>query len=303
MPMARLRVLDNRFQADVWTEALTADNIPFLLRTYTDTAYDGLFVTQKGYASLFVDEEHLERARELDRQLASTVEATGCDTAGLAARIENTLLDAKATPDELDRFLDQCLAAGVVGACVSPWMVERAAARLAGSPVMVVGVVGFPLGTQTRRAKVQEALELAHAGAAELDMVLNRGLVLAGRLAVAVAEVDEVCRAAAPAAVKVILEVSELGPESAAAVAEALAASRAAFLKTGTGFFGPATPADVALLKEACGGALGVKAAGGIRTLDQAVELLEAGADRLGTSAGAAILAEAAARWPDCREV
>ena len=216
----------------------------------------------------------------------------------LARYLEHTLLAPEANQDDLEEFLEQCLAMGCVGACVSPWMTPRAVEVLEGSPVTVVSVVGFPLGTATGRAKLQEALELASAGAAELDIVLNRGLVFSGQLAKAVDEAAEIAQAIRPALLKVILETSELGTEHTAAVARALAASGAAFLKTGSGFYGGATGDDVALLAEN-GGGLVVKAAGGIKTLDQALGLIEAGAGRLGTSSGWDIFQESQERWPD----
>ncbi|MCB2186843.1 MAG: deoxyribose-phosphate aldolase [Deltaproteobacteria bacterium] len=292
MAMVRLKELDNRFEADVWSDVLTQEGIAFRIRSYMDTAYDGLFVSQKGYATLFVEEEDLPRAQALEREMAAGQDAALSEAGELARALEHTLLDPEAGVSELAAHLAQCRELGVVGACVSPWMVSQAAQVLEGSGILVVSVVGFPLGTATGRAKLQEALDLAREGAHELDLVLNRGLVRSGRLDQAVAEVAEVAAAVAPRPLKVILETSRLGPDLTRLVAAALAESGAAFLKTGSGYFGAATPADVALLREAAP-ELPVKAAGGIRDLAGARALLEAGATRLGSSAGAAILAQA----------
>lgn len=297
MAMVKLRVLDNRFQADVWTQALEAEGIALRVRSFMDTAYDGLYVSQKGWGVIYVEEEDLARAQELDQALSQQTFEDVASAADLARRLEHTLLAPEAGPAELERHLDQCRQMNCAAACVSPWLVERAAQALAGSTVAVCSVVGFPLGTSTGRTKLNEALELATAGAQELDLVLNRGLVLAGRLEEAAAEVAAVAAAVRPALTKVILETSALGPELSEQAARALATSGAAYLKTGSGYFGPATAEEVAILAEA-GGGLGVKAAGGIKTLDQALALIQAGAARLGTSSGWAIFRQAQERWP-----
>ncbi|RJX31803.1 MAG: deoxyribose-phosphate aldolase [Desulfarculus sp.] len=297
MSMVKLRVLDNRFQADVWTQALEAEGIAHRVRSFMDTAYDGLYVSQKGWGVLYVEEEDLARAQALDQALSQHTPGEVASAADLARRLEHTLLAPEAGPEDLARHLEECVAMQCVAACVSPWLVERAARALAGTDVAVCSVVGFPLGASTGRTKLNEALELAAAGAVELDLVLNRGLVLAGQMAEAVAEVAAVAETVRPAVLKVILETSVLGPELSGQAARALASSGAAFLKTGSGFFGPATAEDVALLAEAAAG-LGVKAAGGIKTLDLALELLQAGAARLGTSRGWAIYQQARERWP-----
>jgi deoxyribose-phosphate aldolase len=298
MAMVKLKSVDNRFQADVWEQALEAEGVAYRLRTFADTAYDGLYVSQKGYGVFYVEEEDLERAEALVGALSAETAAPLEGVQALAGAIEHTLLGPDAGEAELERHLEQCLAMGCVAACVSPWMVRRAAAGLQGSPVAVCSVVGFPLGASTVRGKLQEALELAGDGAAELDMVLNRGLAHSGRLGQAVDEAAELAQAIRPAKLKVILEISRLGPELSAQAAAALASSGAAFLKTGSGYFGPATPGEVELLAEH-GGGLGIKAAGGIRDLDAALELVEAGASRLGTSSGWDIWREAGERWAE----
>ncbi|MCF8043051.1 MAG: deoxyribose-phosphate aldolase [Desulfarculaceae bacterium] len=296
MAMVKLKPVDNRFQADVWEQALSAEGVEYRLRTFQDTAYDGLYVSQKGYGVFYVEEEDKARAEELVAALGQE-DTPGLDSASaLAGLIEHTLLSPEAGEKELAAHLEQCREMGCMAACVSPWMVPLALSGLEGSGVAVCTVVGFPLGTQSLATKLAEAQELAAAGATELDMVLNRGLALGGGMGQAVDEAAQIAQAIAPARLKVILETSELGPEMSAQAAQALALSGAAFLKTGSGYFGPATVEDVNILADN-GGGLGIKAAGGIKTLDDALALMEAGATRLGTSSGWDIYREAQERW------
>jgi deoxyribose-phosphate aldolase len=298
MGMVLLRELDDRFQADLWSRTLEEQGVPHLVRTFEDTAYDGLFVSQKGFGALYVEEDWLERARELDDELAGRAAAGWLEPAALAARLDHTLLDPLAGPEELAEHLERCKRMGAAAACIPPWLVAEAAAGLSGSGVKVCTVAGFPLGFEPGRAKRAEAAAAVEAGAQEVDVVLNRGLVLSGRLDEAAREMAGVVAEAAPAAVKVILESGALGPELAPEAARAMLDTGAAFVKTGTGFFGPATPAEVGMLKAQVGAGLGVKAAGGVQSLDQALTLIEAGADRLGASAGWEIYQEALRRWP-----
>jgi deoxyribose-phosphate aldolase len=298
MGMVLLRELDDRFQADLWSRTLDEQGVPHLVRSFEDTAYDGLFVSQKGFGALYVEEDWLERAREMDAELAGRAAARGLEPASLAARLDHTLLDPLAGPEELAQHLEQCRRMGAAAACVPPWLVAEAARGLAGSGVKVCTVAGFPLGFESRRAKLAETAAAVAAGAQEVDVVLNRGLALSGRLEEAAEEMAAVAAQAAPAAVKVILETSALGPELAQQAARAVLETGAAFVKTGSGFFGPATVAEVGMLKAQVGARLGVKAAGGIQGLDQALTLIEAGADRLGASAGWEIYQEARRLWP-----
>lgn len=297
MAMVLLRDLDDRFQADLWTQALEERGVPHLLRTFEDTAYDGLFITQKGYGRIFVEEDWLERAREIDAELAGNLIAPDMTLAQLAARLDHTLLDPLAGPLELESHIEQCLAMGAAAACVPPWLTGRAAALLAGSQTAVCSVAAFPLGFELSDTKVKEAAMLVEAGATEIDVVFNRGLALSGELEAAVGEMTAVARAVEPKVVKVILETSVLGPELSAQASGALADSGVHFLKTGSGFFGPATPNEVGILKAAGAPKLKVKAAGGIKTLEDALALIAAGADRLGASAGWDIYREAREQW------
>ena len=293
MGMVLLRKMEDRFQADLWRHALDQAEIPNLLRTYEDTAYDGLFVAQKGYAALMVDEEHLERAREIDAELEAQTGGKDDDAEFLASRLDHTLLDCAAGVERLEKFLSQCLEMSCAAACVSPWMVERTAKVLGPSGIAVCSVVGFPLGTDTKEGKIACAKDLVEKGADELDVVINRGLVAGGELTGAVEEISALAEAVSPKQVKVILECGQLEPEALASLAGAFLNTPVAYLKTGTGHFGPATVEQVELLYSISAGRLGVKAAGGIGDLQTARELIRAGADRLGASAGYEIWQEA----------
>jgi len=212
----------------------------------------------------------------------------------VARRIDHTLLGATARPDEVERLCAEAIEHGFASVCVNGVHVERCAGRLAGSPVRVASVVGFPLGASAPPAKREEARLALEDGAAELDMVLQIGALRAGEDALVaddVAGVVEVAHARA-ALVKVILETGTLTEEEIVRGCRLAESAAADFVKTSTGF-GPrgASLEDVALLRASVSPRVGVKASGGIRTAAFARALLEAGATRLGTSASVALLA------------
>ncbi|MBX3673011.1 MAG: deoxyribose-phosphate aldolase [Burkholderiales bacterium] len=177
--------------------------------------------------------------------------------------------------------------------CVQPSWVSLAARMLAGTPVGVISVVGFPHGCDRGEVKARAAQVAVAEGAAEIDMVLNLGLLKSGRAAEAGRDVGEVVRAVAGTPVKVILETAALTPEEIALACRLCVEAGAAFVKTSTGFHpaGGATVEAVRLMRETVGPSVGVKASGGIRSLADAMRMIEAGANRIGTSASAAILA------------
>lgn len=177
--------------------------------------------------------------------------------------------------------------------CVQPSWVSLAARMLAGTPVGVISVVGFPHGCDRTEVKARAAQVAVAEGAAEIDMVLNLGLLKSGRAAEAGRDVGEVVRAVAGTPVKVILETAALTPEEIALACRLCVEAGAAFVKTSTGFHpaGGATVEAVRLMRETVGPSVGVKASGGIRSLADAMRMIEAGANRIGTSASAAILA------------
>lgn len=221
------------------------------------------------------------------------------DPRRLAAFIDHTLLRPEATRPQVERLCEEALEQGFAAACVNPAWISLAARRLGGSGVKAASVVGFPLGATSTAAKRAEAEAALLAGAEELDMVMNVGALKSGELERVEADicgVVEVCHAAG-AILKVILETAYLSDEEKVAASRLAQRAGADFVKTSTGFGASgATLADVRLMRRTVGPRMGVKASGGIRTLAAALSFLEAGATRLGTSAGVAILREAGSR-------
>lgn len=210
----------------------------------------------------------------------------------LSPLIDHTLLKAETRADQLDRLCDEALEHGFASVCVNPAWVPRAARRLRGSPIRVCTVVGFPLGATTAAQKAFEAASSLEAGAQEVDMVLPLGPALDGDWAAVEAELA-LARKAAPrgeAVLKLILETSLLDEARKIRACQAAVAAGLDFVKTSTGFAaGGATEADVALMRRTVGTACGVKASGGIRTYDEALRMVRAGATRLGLSASIAV--------------
>jgi deoxyribose-phosphate aldolase len=216
---------------------------------------------------------------------------------GMAARIEHTILAAEATPADVDRLCREAAEYHFAGVCVNPRYVSQATQRLAGTSVRVVGVCGFPLGSATTRIKAAEAAQCIEDGAAEVDMVAWIGGLLAGRYTQVEADIAVVVQAASAvrsdAVVKVILETAALNEAAIIAGCKCALGAGADFVKTSTGLHkaGGATVEVVRLLR-ANAGPMKVKAAGGIRDLATAMAMIEAGADRLGTSSGVKIVQE-----------
>jgi deoxyribose-phosphate aldolase len=177
--------------------------------------------------------------------------------------------------------------------CVQPCWVAEASRALSGTEAIVIAVVGFPHGCSRTATKVLEARTAIDDGARELDMVLNLGMLKSGRADEAKRDVEAVVRAAPGIAVKVILESGALDDAEKRLACRIVRDAGAAFVKTSTGFHagGGAAVADIRLMRAEVGPAFGVKASGGIRTLADAQAMLAAGANRIGTSASAAILA------------
>lgn len=178
--------------------------------------------------------------------------------------------------------------------CVQPCWVSLAARLLAGTPVGVVSVVGFPHGCDRGEAKARAAAIAVSEGAAEIDMVMSFGLLRSGLATEVAADIGAVVRAVPGVPVKVILETAVLTDDEKRLGCRLGVESGAAFVKTSTGFHpsGGATVEAVRLMRESVGPTVGVKASGGIRNLADAMRMIEAGANRIGTSASAAILAE-----------
>jgi deoxyribose-phosphate aldolase len=213
----------------------------------------------------------------------------------LAALIDHTFLKAAGSPDAVERLCAEAREYGFACAMVNPAEVARAASLLDGSNVRVGTVVGFPLGQNTVRTKCAEAIEMAESGATDIDYVLNiRDLrskpseeVLEDLMLLNLAP-KKVCD---DVVTKLIIECCYLSDEEKVLACRLAKKAGFDFVKTSTGFgTGGATPEDVALMRKTVGKTMGVKAAGGIRTLEDAMKMIEAGANRLGCSAGVSII-------------
>jgi deoxyribose-phosphate aldolase len=215
--------------------------------------------------------------------------------ARVAATIDHTLLAPEATIADAAAACDEGKRLGVRTICLSPSLVTVGAVELAGTALGLTSVVGFPSGAHTSGAKVGEAIGAVADGATELDMVINLGWARARRWDEVQAEVAAV-RNSIPEAVtlKVIIEAASLDAERIVAACRAAAAGGAQFVKTSTGFHpaGGATVDAVRLMVATVCPGLEVKASGGIRSAEQALAMLEAGASRLGLSGSATVLRE-----------
>jgi len=211
----------------------------------------------------------------------------------LAKYIDHTMLKPDVTSDEIDQLCDEALEYGFASVCINPFWVKRSAELLRGSDVKVCTVIGFPLGADASQIKAMEARRALRDGAKEVDMVINVGALKSGMNDVVRKDIEQVVDAAheGGAICKVILETALLTDEEKV-IASALAKqAKADFVKTSTGFGGGgATVYDVALMRETVGPDMGVKASGGVRTLEDAEDMIAAGATRIGASAGVQIV-------------
>ncbi len=213
--------------------------------------------------------------------------------ATLAAVIDHTLLKPEATPEQVRKICQEARENGFAAVCVNPYYIPLVAEELKGSPVKVCSVVGFPLGANPTDIKIQETKYVVARGAREVDMVINIGLLKAGNVQAVKQDIAAVVGVAKGAIVKVILETCYLTREEKVTACNAAKEAGAHFVKTSTGFgSGGATVDDVKLMRSVVGPSMKIKASGGIRSLETALAMLDAGADRLGASAGIAILKE-----------
>ncbi len=224
------------------------------------------------------------------------------DVAALAASLDQTLLKPTAGFGEAAEWMEASREAGFASLCVSPFLVPLATEHLAGTSTKVCSVCGFPLGYTLTETKAEESVHLVELGCSEVDMVMNVAAFLGGDHDFVRSDIEAVVLAVSAesggaAIVKVILETAYLDEEQIARASALAAQAGAAFVKTSTGF-GPrgASTRDVEIMRAAVGPEIGVKAAGGIRDLDTALAMIDAGANRIGTSAGLDIIARAAER-------
>ncbi|HEY9871144.1 MAG TPA: deoxyribose-phosphate aldolase [Candidatus Obscuribacterales bacterium] len=212
----------------------------------------------------------------------------------IAKYIDHTLLAPVATRADIAKLCTEAKEYGFFAVCVNPYHVRQAVKELASSKVAVATVVGFPLGSNLADIKIAETQRAIAEGAEEIDMVINIGALKDKELDYVVEEIRGVVKAARDHLVKVIIECDVLTDEEKVAAAQACARAGAAMVKTSTGFVKDgkgATAEDVLLLKQALSGTgLGIKASAGIRDYEKARALIDAGATRLGTSSGVAIV-------------
>ena len=213
----------------------------------------------------------------------------------IARLIDHTLLRPEATQHDIEVLCREALDFQFLNVCINPTWVTLAARRLVGSGVGVCAVVGFPLGATTPDVKACEARRAIADGAREIDMVINIGALKSGNRGDVQRDIEAVtvpCRASG-ALSKVIIEAALLTADEKATACALAKAAGADLVKTSTGFGpGGATTADVALMRQLVGPAMGIKAAGGIRDLAAVLAMVAAGATRIGTSAGEKILRE-----------
>ena len=207
--------------------------------------------------------------------------------------IDHTLLKPEATPDDIERICDEAERYDFYSVCVNTHYVPLVASRVEGSRIKVCSIAGFPLGAVDTRVKAFEAERAVAEGADEIDMVMNVGALKAGDERFVRNDIAAVVKAAGLSLVKVIIEAALLDDEEKAAACRLAMEAGARFVKTSTGFGPPgASVEDVGIMRRVVGSDFGVKASAGIRTAAFTLELIEAGANRIGTSSGVQIMEE-----------
>lgn len=210
----------------------------------------------------------------------------------LAAAIDHTLLKTQATAAQIIELCQDAKMFGFAAVCVNPCYIPLVTQSLRDAPdVMPCSVIGFPLGANHSRIKAAETRQAVEEGAREVDMVMAVGALKDGRRDHVETDIRAVVEAAGKVPVKVIIETCCLTDDEKTTACQLAVRAGARFVKTSTGFGSAgASVADVRLMRAAVGKDLGVKASGGIRTLEQAIQMLEAGATRIGTSSGVGII-------------
>jgi len=227
------------------------------------------------------------------RNSAADSKALAQSWQAIASIIDHTILRPEATPSQITRLCEEAREFGFGAVMINPCYVSLAVSKLRGSSVKVGSVIAFPFGATLAEVKVFEAVEAMKLGAREIDMVMNIGALKAGERALVQADIRAVAEAvhAQSALLKVIVETGLLTNDEKVLACELAEKAGADFVKTSTGFLGGvATVEDVALMRRAV--KIGVKASGGIRTAADARAMIEAGANRLGTSSGVSIIRE-----------
>jgi len=204
----------------------------------------------------------------------------------IASIIDHTLLQADAAEEDIKRICGEAITYGFAAVCINPFWVSLVNKLLTGSGVKTCAVIGFPLGANTTEVKVFETENAVSNGAREIDMVINIGALKSGKDDDVKNDIEGVVRASgSDVKVKVILETALLTDEEKIKVCVMAMEGGADFVKTSTGFGpGGATVKDIALMKKVVDGTVGIKASGGIHSYEQAIEMLKAGATRIGAS-------------------
>ena len=206
--------------------------------------------------------------------------------------MDHTILKADATEQDVLQVIEEAKEYHFYSVCINPAWVKLAAEKLVGEPVAVCTVIGFPLGANTSEVKAYETTDAINNGADEVDMVINVGALKSAQYKKVQQDIEAVVAAAKDRAlVKVIIETALLTKEEIVKACELAQAAGADFVKSSTGFStSGAAAADVKLMRETVGSSMGVKASGGIHSAQEAMAMIEAGANRLGTSASVAII-------------
>lgn len=217
----------------------------------------------------------------------------------MAKKIDHTLLKPAATSEDISKLCNEAIEYGFASVCVNPFFVPLAANLLKDSAVLVCTVIGFPLGSTSTAVKAFEAEEAVKNGAREVDMVINIGALKEHREEVVLRDIKAVVeaagRAGSEAITKVIIETCYLSSAEKIIACQLAQKAGAHFVKTSTGFgSGGATVEDISLMRATVGPEMGVKASGGIRNLQQVLDMIKAGATRIGASAGVDIVKEIA---------
>ena len=205
--------------------------------------------------------------------------------------IDHTLLKPESTQEQIDHLLSEAVEYQFASVCVNPTWVAHCSKTLAGTGVKVCTVVGFPLGANTSSVKAFETKDAIANGADEIDMVINVGQLKSGQYEVVEADIRAVVEASQDKLVKVIIETCLLTNDEKVKACQLAVSAGADFVKTSTGFSAAgATVEDIVLMRETVGPNIGVKAAGGARSYEDAEAFIEAGATRIGTASGVAIV-------------
>lgn len=277
---------------------LTTDLIKKIQTLATETPFSESRST--AIDSVRAVEDNSSRLQILINDSATRLKSTPTPTlspAELAAMIDHTLLKAETTSADLHRICEEARAQKFATVCVNSSFIPLACELLNGSDVKPIAVVGFPLGACTSSVKAFEAAESIENGAREIDMVLPVGALKAKDYAYVFNDISLAVEVSKPYPVKVILETALLSTAQKAIACMLAKAAGAAFVKTSTGFAATgATVEDIALMRQVVGPDIGVKASGGIRTLEDALKMIQAGASRIGASASVSIIEQASGK-------